>query len=449
MKAPESNPSPKPQREASADPSAHSNESEEPPKAPSDLPQPLINPQKQGKRAEGQAQIRDQELEDDQDDNQDRGPAPESGDDLSQGKDNDKDKDKDKAQDKAKAKPKGKDKDKGKGKTSGGAQARPKVLAEEDSKEMNLDEEEGESPKPEIHTSNKPQRSFLQGASHGGQLTKKDRLRSLFVRYAEVSDETGLPGMRSRHFLTCLQDAGLLDGGRLIRSKADIIYSAQSKGKKGSMSFEGFLACLVKVAEIVYPALARERKSKALELLISERLLPLQETLAGASVEGSVSGAGTSRRRTAADLAALTTGLQYDADVKVLLYSVIGVLKDVYDIYFLNAFKAAKTQTQVIQASSKQLVAFLRDFDLTKNFVQRQTVLVMLDTLVNLPNERLTNCPDTPAVFGDVEEDYGTYFTLARFFVLLCWIAVIGFDATKAEPEEHTAVGTQAFVCKS
>ncbi len=322
--------------------------------------------------------------------------------------------------------------------------AEMEVAAEPRTKEQELDmnvddDEEGVSgPKPQIQTLCKSRPSFVQAPIVSSEPTKRDRLRALFLRYAEVSSETGIPSMKSRQFLKILQDAELLEAGtRLDRPRADIIYSCNTKGRRGFMTFEVFLTCLVKVAEAVLPEVAVQKRSKAVEQLISQWLLPLQEKMANQSMELQ-----SSRSKSASDLAATTAVIVYDPAVKELLASILPILKDIYDVYFGNAFKVVKNYRQIAQTAAKQLIVFLREFDLTKNFVQKQTALVMLENLVHTPDDKLTNCKEVPAIFGDLTQDYGCYFTLSRFFVFILWVAVTGFDSTKGDPQLYTSVGT-------
>lgn len=301
-------------------------------------------------------------------------------------------------------------------------------------KKIESDEDMGMEEEDEQAESNlqKSQPSFMQFA---GQQTKKDKLRSLFLRYAEVSDETGIPSMRARQFLKCLQDSGVFDGSaKLLKPKAEIIFSSNTKSKKGFLDFDTFLSGLSKISEIVYPQAAKDKKSQAFELLISNNLFPLQDRLSSQSMELQGS------ERKGKDMSISTAGLVYDQQVKDFLGSILPILKDIYDIYFGDTFKAAKTYENLVQCASKQLVLFMRDFDLSKSFVPKHMALVMLDVLAHTPDDKLTNSPDVLSVFGDLSQDYGCYFTLSRFFIFLLWVAITGFDLTKPDFEEYTSV---------
>eukprot|EP00826_Nyctotherus_ovalis_P026754 TRINITY_DN2086_c0_g2_i1.p1 TRINITY_DN2086_c0_g2~~TRINITY_DN2086_c0_g2_i1.p1 ORF type:complete len:492 (+),score=188.14 TRINITY_DN2086_c0_g2_i1:219-1694(+) len=187
------------------------------------------------------------------------------------------------------------------------------------------------------------------------------------------------------------------------------------------MDFETFLACLIKVAEIVYPEVARERKSKAVERLVSHYLLPLKESSA-------------SKILTTESL----YDVSYDEESKKLLMSIFPILKDIYDIHFGDHFKGVKDETKVAQTAVKQLIAFMTSFDLSKNFVQRSSAIAVLEQLVSTPEEQLTNSKEVPAVFNDPAEDYGCYFTLARFFVFLLWSAVVGFNSIRSDGSRYS-----------
>eukprot|EP01022_Parablepharisma_sp_SALTPOND_P033425 TRINITY_DN886_c0_g1_i1.p1 TRINITY_DN886_c0_g1~~TRINITY_DN886_c0_g1_i1.p1 ORF type:complete len:864 (+),score=102.19 TRINITY_DN886_c0_g1_i1:4700-7291(+) len=306
--------------------------------------------------------------------------------------------------------------------------------ARDTSKDMNVeDDDENNRPKPKIQTLRKNQPSFAPITSSQSQPTKKERLRSLFLKYAEVSAETGIPSLKPRQFLKLFQDARLLDSGtgsKLTKPKAEIIYSSHTKSKRGFMGFETFLTCLVKVAETVNPDLAQEKRSRAVEHLISQWLLPLQEIQSSRSAELSYAAQAKSIES--------LSGISYDAASKELLMSVLPMLKDVYDVYFGNAFKVAKDYKQIAQIATKQLLIFLREFDLTKNFTQKPLALVILEQLVHTPDDRLTNSSEVPAVFGEVGQDYGCYFTLSRFFIFLLWVAVSGFDSTRSDASQYT-----------
>jgi len=302
----------------------------------------------------------------------------------------------------------------------------------ENSHEMNVndDEEENCAPKPKIQTLHKAQPSFMQPSTT--MPTKKEKLRTLFLRYADVSAETGIPTMKSRLFIKLMSDAKLIDtpAAKLTKSKVDLIYSSFVRAKRGFMTFEIFLQCLVRIGEMAYPELAVTKKSKAVEQLISQWLMPLLDMPPARSIEMG----GSSRFKQSEDF----ENIEYNQDVKEIMTSVLPMLKDIYDVYFGNAFKSAKDYKQIAQISTKQLMVFLREFDLTKNFVQKPISLVMLDKLVHTPDEKLTNSKTVDAVFGDITQDYGCYFTLARFFIFLLWIAVTGFDSSRPDAELFT-----------
>ncbi len=271
--------------------------------------------------------------------------------------------------------------------------------------------------------------------------SKKDKLRSLFLRYAELAEDTGELGMKSRQFNKLLADTGLFDMvPKFARIQADIIFSSNARSLKGSIPFETFLNCLLKTSEAVYPSLAREKKSKALDRLIAEKLLPFQDRF-GATLGEQVSRS-PQEQYTSSVSAAVSTYV-YDQEVKTLLGSVVEVLRSLYDGYFTAQYKAAKSPEQFMQITTKQIIVFLKDFSLLGRYVQKQLAIVMVDTLVNMPSERLTNSEEVKWVFNDPEDDYGCYFTLARFLVFLFWVAIIGFDATKPEPQTYTPVGTR------
>jgi len=271
-------------------------------------------------------------------------------------------------------------------------------------------EEEDDFSMPVIRSLHKSVASF----NNKSQQSKKEKLRELFLKYSEISTKTGIASLKSRQFLRLFQDSGLIDyNPKLSKSSIDIMYSSFTKAKRGFMEFEVFLKCLIKVAEIVYPDIVKEKKSKAVEQLALQWLLPLQQT---------------SKPR--------GTFITYDLRSKELLRSLFPILKDIYDRYFGIPFKAARKYESITQMTTKLLLDFLRDFDLIKNFVQKSLALAMLEQLVNTTDENLTG--SKIPVFNEVGEDYGCYFTLARFFVFLLWTALSGFNAIRSDYANYT-----------
>eukprot|EP00826_Nyctotherus_ovalis_P042308 TRINITY_DN4333_c0_g2_i11.p1 TRINITY_DN4333_c0_g2~~TRINITY_DN4333_c0_g2_i11.p1 ORF type:complete len:696 (-),score=204.09 TRINITY_DN4333_c0_g2_i11:1180-3267(-) len=298
----------------------------------------------------------------------------------------------------------------------------------DDSKEMNVEDDDLDCPNPEIHTLQKSQASFVPAECMQSQSDRRELLREVFVSYAEVLGESGDSVMKGRQYLKVLQDAKIV-GVVVAKSEADIIYMSYTKGKRGFMNCETFLRSLVKVAEIVYPTLAGQSKSKALEKLIAQHFLPLRENSPSPN-----------------KYAELFASIVYDENTKELLISILPILKDVYDVYFGNPFKAAKDFKQVVKVSTKQLLVFLREFNLIQNFSNKSLALSALEQLVRTPDELLTNSEETKAIFDEPGQDYGCYFTLGRFFVLLLWLAVTAFDAIRPDFSQYTGTEKLFFL---
>ena len=305
----------------------------------------------------------------------------------------------------------------------------PKSCADE-AEDPNLSSEQAEEESKELVLVSPSRKSQSQ--------SRKDRVRSLFLRYAELTSETGILAMKSRQCNKLLADSGIFDiTPKFNRVKADIIYSSHAKNIKGSISFDTFLNCLVGISEIVYPDLAKQKRSKAFDKLISAKLLPFYDQICSGNATSSFSQPNTS-------IAPAVQEIVYDVNVKDILSSAFTGLKDIYDCYFSELARA--DPEYLAEAASRDLITFLKDFGLLGQFVQKQAALVMLDQLVNTADEKLTNSEEVLAVFGDVPQDYGYHFTLARFFVFLSWIGIIGFDANKPEPEQYSSAEKVYFL---
>ena len=118
--------------------------------------------------------------------------------------------------------------------------------------------------------------------------------------------------------------------------------------------------------------------------------------------------------------------------------SILTILKDIYVVYFVYPFTSIKDFSQMHKVSTKQHTIFLREFDLLKNFSQKALTFAALEQLVHTPDEEITNSRTVIAVFDEPGQDYGCYFTLARFFVFLLWIAVTGFDSIRPDFAQYT-----------
>ena len=218
------------------------------------------------------------------------------------------------------------------------------------------------------------------------------------------------------------QDAKLDDQGvgmRVVRSELEVIYSAHTKSKRGFMDFETFISSLPNVAARIFPNTA---KREAIESLIRKCL---------------------STNTKSNDI---NIKIAYEEDTKLLLTSIMNILKDVYDVYFGDPFKTVKNSKLFYKTSLKQLTDFLRDFDLIKNFVLRSTAIGVADQLLVTADDRLTNSERTPAVFEEVGQDYGKYFTFARFWIFLLQIAVIGFNSIRSDNSKYSNVEKLFFM---
>jgi hypothetical protein len=187
------------------------------------------------------------------------------------------------------------------------------------------------------------------------------------------------------------------------------------------------------LAEIRYPTVYAKDRAEALEKILSLHLLPESETQKNKSAEDS-------RFR----------DLIYEEDVKIMLNSVFPVIKDIYDFYFGTPFKKGRTLVQITQIASKQILAFVKDFDLLKNnFISKQTAIAILENLVQINDESLTNNPEDPYIFfaltdtegNPLNQKYGVFFTLNRFFIFIFWTSIIGFDAINANHSQYSQSG--------
>ena len=111
-------------------------------------------------------------------------------------------------------------------------------------------------------------------------------------------------------------------------------------------------------------------------------------------------------------------------------------LKKIYNVYFSKVNKVDRDK--IVEYIVKQLIAFLEDFELIGSYIQQQTAIIILDQLMNTDDEELTNSTKVKNVLNI--EDYGIYFTLARFFVFIYWVALIGFEANRANPDDYNSV---------
>jgi hypothetical protein len=239
--------------------------------------------------------------------------------------------------------------------------------------------------------------------------------------------------MKSRLYIRLLSDTGILDITSCFNKvKATIIYTSLAKKQKFGINFNMFLNCLFKIAETIYPGLAKEKRSNAFNHFVSEKMLPFKEQICN------------SRSHTYQPLSGVsitTSHLVYDASVKELMSYSILALKSIYDSCFLELMKA--DQGNVVDLAAKKLVGLLKNYELLGQYIQKQSAILLLDEVMNTPSEELTNCEE--CVLDINEQDYGAYLTFSRFLVLLFWIAVIGFDSNKANHEEYAT--TEKLYC--
>lgn len=268
--------------------------------------------------------------------------------------------------------------------------------------------------------------------------TRKEKLINLFWKYADISDETGAELMKSRQFIKILQDSNLIDKKRLTKSKAEVTFVANAERK--GLTFEAFFNTLVKLAELRYPDIFALNKAQALEELVIKHFIPLHDKLYQETVEENKLGSEESKFR----------DLVYEEDIKIMLNSIFPVIKDIYDTYFGIPFQKGRDLAQISQIAIKQLLVFVRDFDLLRNYyISKQTAISMMKTLVKMTDLELANNPGDTAIFftltdaegNQMDQNYGVYFTLNRFFIFLFWVSIAGFETNKDEDCEYTQAG--------
>jgi len=256
--------------------------------------------------------------------------------------------------------------------------------------------------------------------------TKRVRLHSLFLRYSDFVEEAGRFFMKSRSYIRLLLDSGILDiTTSFNKVKATIIYTSLAKKQKFGINFNIFLNCLFKIAEVIYPELAKEKRSNAFNYLVNEKMLPFKEQICNSR---------SHNYRPLSGVSIITNHLIYDASVKELMSYSIPALKGIYDAYFFELTKA--DQDNVIDLAVKKLIGLLKDYELLGQYIQKQSAIMLLDEVMSTPSDELTNYEEY--VLDIDEEDYGAYLTFSCFLILLFWISVIGFDNNKSNHEEYS-----------
>ena len=234
------------------------------------------------------------------------------------------------------------------------------------------------------------------------QSSKKDKLKTLFMKYAEISSDNGMGYLKSRHYINLLKKSKIIDDKKLTKSKAEIIFMSNAGRKE--MNFESFFKSLITLAETKYPTMDNER---AIKELSEKYLFPLCKDFIS-----------TDFRQ-----------LVYEGGIKNILNSVYYTLERLYTFYFADHFKEAQSMEQVDQITSKQVLAFIKDFDIIKNYtLSKQLIINMLDILLSVPEVELTNnSKDHDVLYSEASgPEVTNYLTLGRFFILLFWIAVVG-----------------------
>lgn len=298
-------------------------------------------------------------------------------------------------------------------------------LEEKDPNEQNIENKEDEE-----------EMEFEQSATNKSTISsRKEKLRNLFWKYADISEETGIPLMKSRQYLRLLEDTRILDKKRMTKSKAEVIF-VSATGRKG-MTFDSFFNSLVKLAEIRYQNLYMQNPVEALEQIVCTHLLSFYEQ------------ENTTPTKTGT-LEANYLELVYEEDVKIMLNSVFPIVKDIYVLYFEEPFKNGRVLSQIVKIASKQILVFARDFDLLRNnYLTKQTAISILETIVRVPDSSLTNNASDPNVFfsnvdpegNPLNEKYGVYLTLDRFFIFLFWAAISCFGAANEDPSHFSQAG--------
>ena len=272
----------------------------------------------------------------------------------------------------------------------------------------------------------------------------KEKLKKLFEMYSDISEETGEWRMKSLKWKKLIKEAGLLDNRKgVTKSELEIIYSSNSK-KKG-LTVQTFLTCVLQVGKLKFPSLAVESEGVALKKIIISYLLPLYDKhtipLPHDSSHLHNISPTTSQH--------IYYRIQYDQEVKLLLNSLYASLKEIYTIYFIGPFKRARSLKQVKQMTSKQILAFLHDFDLSPYPLSKQTALLMLQALMNLQTNQLTANTQNTDVFiricdnkgNEINQNAGTYFTFDRMFIFILWASVIGFDLLRDDKHMYSNAG--------
>ena len=297
------------------------------------------------------------------------------------------------------------------------------------------EEEVGKSPESVFYNPQDIEQPYKTTDITKSPLDWKLALKKLFTMYADFSDDTGNSIIKLNRYYKLMKDSNLIDNQKITKSKIDVIFFGLAAKNKG-LSQQLFQNSLIKIAAIKYPILYEQNPKNATEKIVSVYLIPLFKLL-------------KEKNEIAGNIIYTETyaNIIYDDKVKIMLNALYPTLKSIYHMYFFAPFKKARIYSQLPQITAKQLIIFLRDFDFCPSPVSKQLSLQMLETLMGIQEDYLT-VNGLPVFFeikdqngNEINQDYGAYFTLKRFFIMILWVSKTGFELSREDGGQYTTAG--------
>lgn len=104
------------------------------------------------------------------------------------------------------------------------------------------------------------------------------RLKQLFLNYCDFSVENGSISISYTNFLKLIKDASIVDEQRVTPNQVSIVVFKECNVTNGivkNISFEQFLNCILRLAQLKFADLYKKHPKSALQSLLKQHVLPL------------------------------------------------------------------------------------------------------------------------------------------------------------------------------
>jgi len=257
------------------------------------------------------------------------------------------------------------------------------------------------------------------------------KLKYVFTFYASYGDRLNDKTLRSNKLMKMMKEAKVIDN-HITPKRLDLLFCSHTRHSP-VIRFHTFLDLLTKLAQEKYADDYGEPEVvESLRQLLANHFIPLYDSL---RVRENL----TSNLSKAAQI-------PIPNDVKQILHHIAPVLIEIFMVYFPWEPQTSDDYYVVEGRSKKAMLKFLQEFEACPSLLSIPNCFNLWSQIVETDDEQLINSQGECSLLPDYQDNFGTVFTLNKFFIFLCKVAYACYDVAMRHSVNASPVDRVIFL---